>query len=256
MRYCTIIFQCVKKKEPGMPQDYRTSPTVPIYQQRSRWQECLKSLMQSSKEDAISSEIDIGRRLQELRTAQGLSIRNLAEISGLSFNTISLIENEKTSPNVGTLQQLSSALQVPITVFFEARIISKEAVHQKAGLRPSTFFPHGKLEDMGGGLALGEATPLLLNSKPHSNSGPNAIVHTGQEFVYCLEGNLVYWVGQNEYLLEPDDSLIFQAYLPHRWENKGDTICRSILIICPSDCSDRLVEQHLVNEQLDTSNQE
>ena len=239
-----------------MPQDNRISPAARMYQRRSQWQESLKALMRHSNEEPISSEINIGRRLQEFRTAQGLSIRGLAEISRLSFNTLSLIENEKTSPNVSTLQQLASALQVPITAFFESFLVNKEVVHQKAGLRPSTSFPHGELEDMGGGLALGEATPLLLNSKPHSNSGPNAIIHTGQEFVYCLEGSLIYWIGQNEYLLEPNDSLIFQAHLPHRWENKGDTYCRSILIVCPSDCSDRLVEQHLVNEQIDTSNQE
>lgn len=230
-----------------MPQDNRISSTARMYQRRSQWRESLKALMQSSNEEPISLEINIGRRLQEFRTAQGLSVRGLAEISGLSFNTLSLIENEKTSPNVSTLQQLASALQVPITAFFESFLVNKEVVHLKAGLRPSTSFPHGELEDMGGGLALGEATPLLLNSKPHSNSGPNAIVHTGQEFVYCLEGSLIYWIGQNEYLLEPNDSLIFQAHLPHRWENKGDTICRSILIVCPSDCSDRLVEQHLIN---------
>ena len=48
------------------------------------------------------------------------------------------------------------------------------------------------------------------------------IVHTGQEFIYCLEGGIVYWVGHEEYILEPGDSLIFQAHIPHRWENRGD----------------------------------
>lgn len=234
-----------------MPQENRISPKAQIYQRRSQWQESLKTLMERSKEKPNSSEINIGRRLQEFRTAHGLSIRGLAEISGLSFNTLSLIENEKTSPNVSTLQQLAIALKVPITVFFETSTIYKDMVYQKAGLRPSTSFPHGELEDLGGGLTLGDATPLLLNSKPLSNSGPNAIVHTGQEFVYCLEGKIVYWVGQDEFLLEPNDSLIFQAQIPHRWENRSDNFCRSILIICPSDCGDRLVGQHLVNEKLD-----
>jgi transcriptional regulator with XRE-family HTH domain len=206
------------------------------------------AMMQPSTENPVSTEINIGRRLQELRTMRGLSIRSLAEISGLNFNTLSLIENEKTSPNVSTLEQLAAALQVPITAFFEISTIEKEVVFQKLGQRPQAMFPQGELEDLGGGIALGEATPLLLTSNPNANSGPDTIVHTGQEFVYCLEGTMVYRVGQDEYILESGDSLIFQAHIPHRWENRGERPFRSILVICPSDDNDRLVEQHLVNE--------
>lgn len=218
---------------------------------QSQWRDSLMTIMQSSTENPISKEINVGRRLQELRTMQGLSIRSLAEISGLNFNTLSLIENEKTSPNVSTLQQLATALQIPINAFFETSFIYKDVVFQKVGQRARTMFPHGELEDLGGGLALGEATPLLMISKPYSNSGPDVIVHTGQEFIYCLEGSLVYWVGHDEYILEPGDSLIFQAHIPHRWENRGDNPARSILVICPSDNGDRSVERHLMNESLE-----
>ncbi len=216
---------------------------------QSQWRDRLSSLMQPALEREFSNEINVGRRLQELRTRQGLSIRALAEKSGLNFNTLSMIENEKTSPNVNTLQQLANALQVPITTFFEASFIQKDVVFQKPGQRARTVFSHSELEDLGGGLALGEATPLLMTCKPNSNSGPEAMVHTGQEFVYCLEGRIVYRVGRDEYLLEPGDSLLFQAHIPHRWENREDLPARSILFICPSDEADSSVEQHLSEEQ-------
>jgi len=232
-----------------MPYNSQNRSRSRSVQHQSQWRESLMSMMQPSIENSNSTEINIGRRLQELRAMQGLSIRALADISGLNFNTLSLIENEKSSPNVSTLQQLATALQVPITAFFEVSTIYRDVVFQKFGHRPRTLFPHGELEDLGGGLALGEATPLLLTSKPNSNSGPDAIVHTGQEFVYCLEGNMIYWVGQDEYTLEPGDSLIFQAHIPHRWENRDVNQARSILVICPSDDRDRSVEQHLMNEQ-------
>ena len=186
-----------------------------------------------------------------MRTTQGLSIRSLAAMSGLNFNTLSLIEHEKTSPNVNTLQQLATALRVPITAFFDQSMVQKEVVFQKTRQRPRTQFPHGELEDLGGGLALGEATPLLMTAKPNSTSGADGIVHSGQEFVYCLEGSITYWIGDKDYQLEPGDSLIFQAYIPHHWENKGHVISRSILVICPSDNSDRSVEQHLMNVEVE-----
>lgn len=233
-----------------MTYNNRERSRLHIGRRQSHWRDSLMASMQPAIDNPVHAEINVGRRLQELRAEQGLSIRALAEKSGLNFNTLSLIENEKTSPNVSTLQQLATALQIPITAFFEATSAYKDVVFQNCGKRPKTMFPHGELEDLGGGLALGEATPLLMTSNPKSSSGAETIVHTGQEFVYCLDGSMVYWVGQEEYVLEQGDSLIFQAHIPHRWENRTDSPAHCILIICPSDNSDRSVGQHL-NDMLE-----
>jgi uncharacterized cupin superfamily protein len=168
-------------------------------------------------------------------------------MSGLNFNTLSLIENEKTSPNVSTLQQLADALNVPITTFFESIKERKQIVFQKAGERQKTIFSQGQIEDLGGGMALGEATPLLLILNPHEVSDLDSISHSGQEFVYCLEGDLIFTVGDEQHHLEKGDSLIFDAHIPHRWENQSDESARAILVICPSDVNDRSVVQHLPN---------
>jgi len=195
--------------------------------------------------------IDVGGRLRELRSERGLSVRTLAEMSGLNFNTLSLIENEKTSPSVSTLQRLAQALQIPITAFFETTSVQRDIVHQKPGQRPKATFSHGTLEDMGAGLTLGDGTPLLIELEPGAGSGPESIVHTGQEFVYCLEGHLTYTIAGEEYALASGDSLIFQAHLPHRWENKDNVLSRSILILCPSDENDLSAEQHFMTDQVE-----
>ena len=231
-----------------MPTTNQSQSRVHSVHFQSHWRQSLMSIMQSVNEKDTSETINIGRRLQELRTMRGLSIRLLADLSGLNFNTLSLIENEKSSPNVNTLQQLATALQVPITAFFETSSFHNDIVFQKNGARPKRMFPHGLLEDLGGGLALGEATPLLITANANSNSGNDAIVHTGQEFVYCLEGTLVYHVGTDEYILAIGDSLIFQAYIPHRWENRSELLAKAILVICPSDNRDRSVGQHLQHD--------
>jgi transcriptional regulator with XRE-family HTH domain len=213
-----------------------------------RWQERLMAIMETR--EANPTEINVGHRLRELRSSQGLSIRSLAEMSGLNFNTLSLIENEKSSPIVSTLQQLARALQVPITVFFETVSERQDVIYQRAGQRPRANFAHGSLEDMGHGLALGDGIPLLITLEPGAGSGPDSIVHTGQEFVYCLEGCMTYTVAGQEYILDAGDSLIFQAHLSHRWENKSNSLLRSILILCPSDENDRSAEQHFMEEQV------
>ena len=220
------------------------SPRTGSYPQPSHWRRHLSRLM--SEEDSSSQEVNVGRRLQELRQVRGLSQRALAEMSGLNFNTLSLIENEKTSPNVSTLQLLADALDVPITAFFETLEANMDVVYQKVSERPRISFPQGTLEDLGGGLALGEGTPLLMTLDPHTERESTALVHTGQEFVYCLAGEVVYWVDQTPYTLTPGDSLIFEAFIPHSWENQRDQAARLLMVICPTDQDDRLVTQHLV----------
>src|SRR5512134_567139 len=88
-------------------------------------------------------EVNVGLRLRELRLERSLSIRALAERSGLNVNTFSLIENNKTSPSVSTLQQIAAALEVPITAFFETEAPKNSIAHIVARNRPRMTFAHG-----------------------------------------------------------------------------------------------------------------
>lgn len=189
-------------------------------------------------------EINVGSRLHVLRTGRGLSMRALAEKSGLNVNTLSLIENQRTSPSVSTLQQLALGLNVPLTAFFEVEVPEKHVVFQKAGRRSRAAFSNGTMEDLGAGLTLHGGQPLLVVLEPQASSGRTPIVHTGHEFVFCLEGRLAYDVEGQEYVLETGDSLIFEAHLPHSWRNAGHTLTRSLLIICPADDNDHPTEKH------------
>jgi transcriptional regulator with XRE-family HTH domain len=192
----------------------------------------------------IVDEIDVGRRLRELRAGRGFSLRSLAEKSGLNVNTLSMIENQRTSPSVSTLQQLAQTLQVSISAFFETDHGNKHVIYQKAGARPKAAFTHGFIEDLGAGMTRLGAEPLIMTVAPHADSGKNPIVHTGREFVYCLEGHISYTVDTETYLLEPGDSLLFEAYLPHHWKNLNATPSRALLVLCPMDERDNPTERH------------
>ena len=212
------------------------------------WRESLKTIMNPAADLHPTVDIDVGYHLRNLRTTRGLSIRTLADMSGLNFNTLSLIENNKSSPSVSTLQQLAVALRVPITAFFDTETQPQDVVFQKKGKRPKATFAHGTLEDLGTGLSLGNGIPLVMTLMPGSSSGSDLLVHTGQEFVYCLNGYLSYTVSDKTYDLEEGDSLIFQAHQAHRWENSGIAIARFILILCPDDDYDHSAEQHFKAE--------
>jgi transcriptional regulator with XRE-family HTH domain len=194
--------------------------------------------------EAIEPATDVGGRLRMLRAGAGLSIRALAEMSGLNVNTLSLIENGKTSPSVSTLQQLAGALGVQVTEFFVTEQGNETVVYQKAGERPRAMFEHGIMEDLGAGMARFGAEPLIVTLEAHADSGKNPIVHTGREFVYCLEGQVAYTVDTEPYLLEPGDSLLFEAYLPHRWKNADAQPSRVLLVLCPLDERDQPTQRH------------
>jgi len=193
-------------------------------------------------------EVDVGKRLRVLRMEHGHSLRRLADLSGLNVNTLSLIENGRTSPSVSTLQQVARALQVPISAFFEMEEATQTVVFQQDGHRPRAAFAHGMAEDLGAGMTLHGGQPLLVTLRPGTDSGSGPIVHTGHEFVYCLEGQLTYIIDDRRYVLEAGDSLIFEAHLPHRWGNPGLSQTRSLLILCPDDENDRPTEKHFATK--------
>lgn len=195
-----------------------------------------------------AAEVNVGRRLRELRSKSGLSIRALAEQSGLNVNTLSLIENGKTSPSVSTLQQLAAALQTPITAFFEVETIPQKIVFQNAVERSAATFAHGTLADLGTGFTRPGLEPFEVILEPRADSGDTPIVHTGVEFVYCLEGCIEYEVDGQAYRLNPGDSLLFEAHLPHRWRNVSETPARSLLLLCSNDESDHPDERHFIQE--------
>jgi transcriptional regulator with XRE-family HTH domain len=194
-----------------------------------------------------NKEISVGQRLRELRALRGLSMRALAEMSGLNINTLSLIENQHTSPSVSTLQQVAQSLQVPITEFFEINHGNKELVHQKQGQRPRVSFEHSAMEDLAAGMPHFGAEPLIVTLNPGADSGKNPIVHTGREFVYCIEGHVTYTVNNQQYLLDPGDSLVFEAYLPHYWKNSDPMPASILLVLCPMDVRDSPTERHFSN---------
>jgi transcriptional regulator with XRE-family HTH domain len=195
---------------------------------------------------AQPSAVDVGARLRELRVEQGLSIRALAEHSQLNVNTLSLIENDKTSPSVSTLQRIAAALKVPIVAFFETAMPKNSVAHILANRRPHATFAHGTLEDLGAGLTDRAVEPFIVTLEPNADSGPHPIVHTGFEFVFCLQGQLAYQIDEDTYLLEPGDSLLFESHLPHQWRNAVPQKTQAILVLYPTDARDQPTERHFM----------
>ena len=204
--------------------------------------------MWSQRADSAQRETDIGLRLRLLREQRGLSQRELARLSELSPNTLSLIERRRSSPTASTLQKLAAALGVSISTLFEPEQPSEHIIYTRAGERPSLVASHAVVEDLGPTGGSAPVNPLLISIEPGTDSG-SPMTHRGQEFVFCLEGRILFVIASQVFLLEPGDSLLFEAEHPHRWQNAGSETARALIVLCMSEEGARAFAQQMQGDR-------
>ena len=166
-------------------------------------------------------EVAIGREVRTIRNQLGITVADLADNSGLSVGMLSKIENGLTSPSLTTLQALSQALGVPISRLLKRFEEERMAVQVKSG--------HGASADRRGTRAghqyqllgylgvnssgvIGEPYMITLNDE--SDVFPT-FQHDGLEFLFFLEGCVEYRHADKTFIMEPGDSLFFDADATH-----------------------------------------
>jgi transcriptional regulator with XRE-family HTH domain len=164
-------------------------------------------------------EESIGREVKRYREKLGLTISELAKASEMSAGMLSKIENGATSPSLASLQALSKALQIPFTFLFKGYEEFRGATFVKAGQgltieRRGTraghqyqllgHSPHGPVM----------VEPYMITLTKETDTFPT-FQHPGVEFIFMLEGNVVYRHGEQTYDMHPGDALFFDAEAPH-----------------------------------------
>lgn len=195
---------------------------------------------------ASETTIDVGKQIRLLREQRKFSQQALAAASGISRNTLSLIERGQTSPTVSTLKNLANALSVDINAFFQP-VDEAQIVFTKADQRPHLRLDHGDLADLGLGMVDHLVTPLLLQLDPGARSGP-PLTHDGQDFIFCLSGELLYSVNGRKFVLEPGDSLFFNGRLPHRFTNTSTGTTSLLIILSTPHDSVQYIAGHFPKE--------
>lgn len=162
----------------------------------------------------------IGRQVLVYRTQLGMTIANLARQSGLSPGMLSKIENGHTSPSLATLQAVAGALNVPVTALFRKFEQDREASFVRAGQglvidRRGTRAGHQYhlLGHSVGDRAMLVEPYLIVICEP-SDVFP-LFQHDGVEFIYILEGEMIYRHGARMYSMSEGDSLYFDAEASH-----------------------------------------
>ncbi len=178
----------------------------------------------------------LGARLRVLRTGRGLSLRALAERSGVTAGALSLIENGKNSPSVSTLKKVLSALELTLADFFTGGQADREVA--------CVVVPGSRLVNVASGRGLqylslpgprdGRVIQVMHEVySPGADTGPELYSHVGEEAGFCVSGTIEVTVDGRAEVLKPGDAFYFSSNLPHRWRNIGGTTARMISACTP-----------------------
>lgn len=191
------------------------------------------------QEDALNPPI--GERLKERRTQQGLAMRQLAEMAGVSASLISDIERGRVEPSISVLKRLSAALDITLMYFFSETTPDEELVvradeRRVLGAREFTNF-----QSATGGIHFELASPESTETieavfgryEVGATMGDEPVTHEGEEWGMVLKGRLKVWVGDETYYLNPGDSIAFPSTIPHRMANAADEVTEYIWIDTP-----------------------
>lgn len=175
----------------------------------------------------------IGQNLKALRIRRQLSIRDLALRAGVTHTTISLIEKDRISPTIDTLQAIVDALGSKLTEFLSG--LPEE--------RSSPFYPSSELLEIGNpssisyqliGLNHPNRTFQFLKETyaPGATSG-EPVSHIAQEAGYVLSGSIMLIVDDQSSILQKGDGYYFDSQKPHSFYNIGTENAEIVSAISP-----------------------
>lgn len=180
-------------------------------------------------------EKEIISKIRSLRKGKGLTLDQLAKMTGLTKGYLSQIEHSSKSPPFSTLDKIAYVLGVDITYFFT------NSETEQVDAKITIVRPEERKKVAPGGLRRGYGYESLAYKRAGKNMEPYFITvdsqgmgtfkHDGEEFLYILEGVLEFSYGGEKYIVKPGDSLYFDSGVEHSGRAMGNDKVRMLCII-------------------------
>ena len=164
----------------------------------------------------------IGEKIKAIRKNKDYTLKQLADITGLSIGFLSNIERDLNSPSISNLQQICSALGVNLMEVFD----------EEAGNNPITRAT--EREEIFNNTESSVKVESLLNGKASLNGiaitldeGNNTFSdmswgHGYDEIGIVIKGALEIELDKVVYQLNEGDSIYIREGTPHRYKNPND----------------------------------
>jgi transcriptional regulator with XRE-family HTH domain len=182
----------------------------------------------------VSTDGSVGARVKSLREAMDLSLRDLAERSGVSAPMLSQVERGDTSPTLAIAEKIASGLDLTLSQLLRLdedrhvvvvrsrdRRIQRRAGHRVEELTPP--LPGQRADVSEHTLAPGAATGGPGDPPMHEPGS--------RETAVVLEGAVELFIDGKRDQLHEGDSVTFDADLPHHFENNSRDEARLIAVV-------------------------
>ena len=169
----------------------------------------------------------VGKKIKKARTDKKMSYETLANDTGFSIDFLKKVESGKVTPPVGSLLQISRALEIDSGDLLkedEGRMQDRIKAYTKrtSSYAYTTLTPGAENKHL-------KAFRVKIDAmKTHEGVSYN---HEGEEFVYVLEGAIEVVVGEHVNTLGAGDSLHFNSGIQHQLKNIGETDAELIVVI-------------------------
>jgi len=173
-------------------------------------------------------DIEVGKQLRAVRTAFGLSQRELAKRAGVTNGMISLIEQNRVSPSIGSLQKILAALPMTLAEFFTRDTASQEDVVFRSADLPNVGSAVIRYRLVAASRRDRKMSILWETYEPDTDTGEDLLTHSGEEGGVVVEGELELTVAGKTWQLGPGDAYYFDSRLPHRFRNTGKVPARLV----------------------------
>src|SRR4029450_3941269 len=175
---------------------------------------------------AVSAGL-LGGRVRELRRGRGLTLAELAELSGGSRAMISKLERGEKNPTLVVAAKLAEGLGVTLSRLAgteERRGIFVVPRGRRTVMRdPETGFERQLLSPN----FVGRGVEFIRHEIPEDSPSGEFPPHRRgvEEHIVVERGSLRAILGGEEYLLRQGDALYFEADMTHRFDNAGEAKC-------------------------------
>ncbi|MCM3698814.1 XRE family transcriptional regulator [Paenibacillus macerans] len=169
--------------------------------------------------------MELGSKIRKIRKAQNRSLDDIAKVCGFTKSLLSKIENGKTVPPIGTLIKIAEALGTKVSV-----LLDDSDLHGTVHTTKTASLDKMVRTDKGYSFSAIAAErpeklmqPFYFVAKK-GKTGKRTLSHVGQEFIYVLEGTMIYYVGNEAYTLNAGDSLYFDSFENHKYTPVTDEV--------------------------------
>jgi transcriptional regulator with XRE-family HTH domain len=184
--------------------------------------------------DAVVAEGAVGARVKSLRDAMDLSLRDLADRSGVSAPMLSQVERGDTSPTLAVAQKIAAGLDLTLSQLLRLdedrhvvivrtgdRRIRRRRGHRVEELTPG--LPGQRSDVSEHTLAPGAATGAADDPPMHEPGS--------RETAVVVDGTVELFIDGQRHELAEGDSVTFDADLPHHFENNSSSDARLIAVV-------------------------